>query len=352
MISDQNAILFFTIVSLILFAFTFWRDATREGFSSDKIFNTFFTVIIFAIIGGKILFRPLSIKYFQYEIFTSPFILEGILVGAILGAIVMAKKYKWSFWKIGDMLAPALALFQAVLGFGFFVVTANVTSLLTAIAFMTVYFVMRFLKNNYFLGSSSKVIMLKRLDLPTFTGGLFAVYLTGSSLIAMIFLVSHQNIHSKFWWFQVIFYLLVLVSTYYLIRKQLKHEEVTMSPFKVFGAGFISKLSGSLTARSKEISFSKKRMDKKDPFTQEAEGGARRSEELGDEVTDLREHEELTGEKALLDQEQKEIDKTMNSIKKGTYGICKNCGAKISKARLEAYPTADTCINCEKKLSK
>ena len=33
----------------------------------------------------------------------------------------------------------------------------------------------------------------------------------------------------------------------------------------------------------------------------------------------------------------------------GTYGICENCGKKISDERLQACPEAKTCLNCHKK---
>ena len=41
------------------------------------------------------------------------------------------------------------------------------------------------------------------------------------------------------------------------------------------------------------------------------------------------------------------IDAALIRIKEGTYGICVECGEKISIKRLEARPVAQLCIDCK-----
>ncbi|WP_035919026.1 TraR/DksA family transcriptional regulator [Knoellia sinensis] len=41
-----------------------------------------------------------------------------------------------------------------------------------------------------------------------------------------------------------------------------------------------------------------------------------------------------------------EIDAALERLATGTYGICERCGAPIPAARLEARPTARTCVTC------
>lgn len=41
------------------------------------------------------------------------------------------------------------------------------------------------------------------------------------------------------------------------------------------------------------------------------------------------------------------IDRAIEKIDNGTYGICDRCGNVISKARLEALPYAAFCIECQ-----
>ncbi len=42
------------------------------------------------------------------------------------------------------------------------------------------------------------------------------------------------------------------------------------------------------------------------------------------------------------------LDDALKRIDKGTYGFCINCGKLIPKARLEAVPHAQLCIECKK----
>lgn len=41
------------------------------------------------------------------------------------------------------------------------------------------------------------------------------------------------------------------------------------------------------------------------------------------------------------------IDRALERIDQGTYGICEECGSPIPEARLEAFPSATTCIRCQ-----
>jgi DnaK suppressor protein len=54
-------------------------------------------------------------------------------------------------------------------------------------------------------------------------------------------------------------------------------------------------------------------------------------------------HTELTEKSAA-------IDRALQRIKDGTYGICIRRGEPISKERLEARPAAELCIDCARAL--
>jgi DnaK suppressor protein len=41
------------------------------------------------------------------------------------------------------------------------------------------------------------------------------------------------------------------------------------------------------------------------------------------------------------------IEEALKRIKAGTYGICTRCGQEIPEERLEAVPTAHTCVTCK-----
>ena len=44
----------------------------------------------------------------------------------------------------------------------------------------------------------------------------------------------------------------------------------------------------------------------------------------------------------------KEVNKALNKIEKNNYGVCEKCEKQISQKRLEAFPTAELCIECKK----
>lgn len=43
----------------------------------------------------------------------------------------------------------------------------------------------------------------------------------------------------------------------------------------------------------------------------------------------------------------KKIDKALEKIEEGTYGICESCDEPIGVKRLEARPVTDLCIRCK-----
>lgn len=59
-------------------------------------------------------------------------------------------------------------------------------------------------------------------------------------------------------------------------------------------------------------------------------------------------HEPLIKAAEIATETIKEIDVALARIKEGTYGICADCGGKISPRRLEALPFTVFCIDCKK----
>lgn len=53
-----------------------------------------------------------------------------------------------------------------------------------------------------------------------------------------------------------------------------------------------------------------------------------------------------------LQEELVEIEDAKARLAKGTYGICEDCGEKISENRLSSVLTAKRCIKCQTKIEK
>lgn len=68
--------------------------------------------------------------------------------------------------------------------------------------------------------------------------------------------------------------------------------------------------------------------------------------DFAEQVTQ-RENEDVLG---ALDQEARvqvqQIDRALERLRQGDYGICVECGARIAPARLQAVPFAELCIDC------
>lgn len=43
------------------------------------------------------------------------------------------------------------------------------------------------------------------------------------------------------------------------------------------------------------------------------------------------------------------VNKALKKIEEGNYGTCEKCGSPIDPKRLEAFPSASTCMECKKK---
>lgn len=73
-------------------------------------------------------------------------------------------------------------------------------------------------------------------------------------------------------------------------------------------------------------------------------------EDLPDEVDLATTESGQTLNLTLRDRERtllRKIDKALEKLEAGTYGLCENCGDMIELKRLEARPVTDMCILCK-----
>ena len=103
----------------------------------------------------------------------------------------------------------------------------------------------------------------------------------------------------------------------------------------------------------------KLRAEREDLVRQVAELEARRlGGENGDGpvITDEGEPETATYERerdfSLLDNARdllSQVDRALEKIAGGSYGVCESCGKSIEAARLKALPYASLCISCKRR---
>jgi len=46
------------------------------------------------------------------------------------------------------------------------------------------------------------------------------------------------------------------------------------------------------------------------------------------------------------------LNEALEKLKEGSYGICEECGEKISRGRLKVMPLAKFCVNCQSRLER
>lgn len=53
-----------------------------------------------------------------------------------------------------------------------------------------------------------------------------------------------------------------------------------------------------------------------------------------------------------LESTLRDVEKALDKMKKGTYGICKYCNKEIDEKRLMARPSSGSCVECKKKFTQ
>lgn len=84
-----------------------------------------------------------------------------------------------------------------------------------------------------------------------------------------------------------------------------------------------------------------------DPF--EDVGRVDDNADVGNEAREQWGHQRVEALKFEIDKMLITVRKSLTKIKIGKYGLCERCGKMIDTDRLAVNPTADFCIECEKK---
>lgn len=104
-----------------------------------------------------------------------------------------------------------------------------------------------------------------------------------------------------------------------------------------------------LKREEKRLIKRKKSLEEEDPFADTDRGDNNAPD------TDAAEqfgHARVSALIAEINKNLIRIRKTLTRIKIGRYGLCKGCGKMIDTDRLAADPTAEYCLDCEKKRTR
>ena len=96
------------------------RQGKEEGMDPQKILDLCFYILIAAILGGRLLYVVVEYKYFVanpievLKFWKGGLVFYGGLIGAVTVGGYLIRKYQLPFWKTGDILAPSVAIGQAI----------------------------------------------------------------------------------------------------------------------------------------------------------------------------------------------------------------------------------------------
>ncbi|HNV12407.1 MAG TPA: TraR/DksA C4-type zinc finger protein [bacterium] len=116
----------------------------------------------------------------------------------------------------------------------------------------------------------------------------------------------------------------------------------------------VEKIKKDLLERKKQILADLSDLSKKD--LHETDNRIAKFPEYGDKpdenAQEISEYSTTVVAEKVLEKTLEEIDSALNRIENGTYSVCKYCGGEISEKRLEARPTASSCIECKTRLQE
>jgi len=126
-----------------------------------------------------------------------------------------------------------------------------------------------------------------------------------------------------------------------------------MTTKSTFSKEFLDQVKSILLEQKEKLEaelgkFAKPNPHATDDFDAEFPEYGDESDENAREIADYTTNKslEITLEKSLRD-----VNKQLERIEAGTYGICKYCDKPIDEKRLLARPTSGSCVDCKKAIT-
>jgi phosphatidylglycerol---prolipoprotein diacylglyceryl transferase len=102
-----------------LASFLIYRSAARFNLNRERVLDLALLILLSGIIGARLLYVLLNIRYYAINLLEIPDISKGglVLYGGFLSSILTAvwyiKKNKVDFWLVADLFSPYIALAQS-----------------------------------------------------------------------------------------------------------------------------------------------------------------------------------------------------------------------------------------------
>ncbi len=116
---------------------------------------------------------------------------------------------------------------------------------------------------------------------------------------------------------------------------------------QIFPTSVLKPLISYLRGEEKRLVKTKRDLRKSDPFVI---GNRDEDNSVDSDVAENVEHDRSTAMRRQVSRSLIEIKKTLTRIKLGKYGLCAECKKMIDTDRLAIKPTAEYCLDCERKV--
>lgn len=121
-----------------------------------------------------------------------------------------------------------------------------------------------------------------------------------------------------------------------------------------YSSEFLDKIKKLLTAEKTRLEselgkFTNKNTHASDDYDAKFPSYGDKEDENANEVADYATN--LTLEDSL-EKTLRDVNQSLDRLKKGTYGICKYCKKEIGVKRLEARATSSACVECKKAITQ
>jgi len=102
------------------------RQGKKEGLDQQKIMDLAFYVLVAALVGGRLLYIVVEYRYFLdnpmevLKFWKGGLVFYGGFIGAFSVGFWYVRKHQLPVWKVGDIVAPSIAIGQAIGRWGCF----------------------------------------------------------------------------------------------------------------------------------------------------------------------------------------------------------------------------------------
>lgn len=317
---STNVFGIFLVIGALLCLFGIWYEGKKDGFDDEKLFDLFLLSFFGSLVLGKItyfLLNPVGVKKFSDVlnfVFSNKINFEATIAVFVYIAFALAKKWKWSPFRVLDICVLGLSFLASIASLGYVVYTQQPKFLFIFTLYILFYSIFSTLRNHKIKSGLSFVFFC----------------LITSAVLYVIFGQSYLPIYLLF----------ITISALVLYFRFGKNMSTHLS------GDFIEKMKSLLTNKEKELAEQETYLKENDPYLTYEDRENDNAEAVEDATEDMM-HETQQMELGIVQKSLLQVRKALEKLKNGTYGVSDVSGKPIPQERLEAYPEATTLVGEE-----